>query len=1591
MKKKRIKISILLIAVILFSTIILNGIIASESLSQQPIRVEAKEENENILKISTANELVAFASNVNSGNTYEGWLVELTSDIDMLSVAWNPIGYNFNNYFAGVFDGNNHVISNLNSCIWIDSDNIINTPYHVIGLFGVCSSAKILNVTLYNPTFSIKNESGYQNDYSSIDGTSIFAGSLCGYSDNTIIKNITVSGVDVSSYTGAEAGKAYAGGIVGYARNNCEFSYCTVESGNVSGNSDSAGSDCFAGGIVGEMLNAGNIVRCANYASINGGHSMATAYTGGICGKTSNTSETLSLLRDCYNQGNVFHVGSWLESGYVGGIIGYSYSSVINCYSTGTVKASTNTILGNVIVSGISGSGTAVSNVENCVNICDTISGGTSNYVITGADNKDNNYALDGISGSPINDATETYPKSKFMRSSFFIETLDWDYESIWQQANGELPTFYVQNKNDTDMEIVNEAIKEIHIIYSKGEDYSSVKNNISFSSSPNLAVVTWFSNNEDVINNEGVVNRGNEDIQVKITAKVSSGNYSLKKIFVLNVLGTVNSTKVESKEWAMDVDSAISLVALMRNCKYKDVSVYDTEVQVLTGNNNDEDAIASYMVDFMKYLEVPGENAFLKSKMGDVIGTIKSGINNELSDLVGDFSDGLVDLNKVNAEGVAKTLIAIPRTFYYKTRIDYIGSFKAIKDTAEFSNDQSLSIYENTKEGVNRLNKVVDCMACGTVKISGVISNIFTAFELFELYKSYEIAKQNATKSYIKQYLDLREKYEPDSEPFQLLMKSKAVTSLKTDVENIDEFCENLYKVYDKFTNNFNDEYKIIIKCPVNVFVYNKDGYIVGRVINNKVDHSIKNSLMITIDGKNSDEKTIHVQDSEEYSIKLVGTDEGTMEVEVTTLSGNVNYKYKNIPLLKSKEMILDISAEQLKQNEKKDIIVLENGIYTEKTESVDSQITFHSLKIYVCEEDKLGNVSLNTFNTEPIDMLVMEGKDISKLLRLRDDCILLGYYTDIECMTIYEYLVMPNTDLVLYAKCIKSDKKNLWEYELLEDGTVEITAYKGNEPELEIPESIDGVSVTRIGSSVFESNLNLKKVIIPNSITEIGRYAFSECYTLESVEIPDSVILIDNYAFYQCTNLKSVIGGRNVENIGVSIFSSTEWIRNQDKFKKDGVWYCSLGKVQIVCEDGMDFAKECSYERTEEGDVRRGYVELPDGTIMLCYGYVYDLSPIDGKIISSIGWDAFCGINGWGNGIEADIVIPEGIEYISVSAYHHAGGINSVIFPSTMKSIARYAFAGTHIDGYGEGFLSSVTFNDGLVKIGQKAFLSQPNLKSVVIPSSVTEIGEHAFGYYINYDEDDDMSIPPWEIGERKYSDFTIYGYPDTAAEVYAKENGFRFISLKDEQADNSITLSASGEFSPRLEMSNDEALSVIAKYLTEEQLSSVKAGKLPLDIRLIVKLIDESVSEADKDLIAKAIAEIPDSEKLNFKVLNYLDISLGAAIDGKELIIPETDGAVTVSIALEKPANENYKIVRIHGGKAEVIDAQLDKDGKRLIFKTDKFSTYAVICSDLASGGSAPILYIAVFLLAGLTVIAAGVAIVIKAFKAYDESRC
>jgi len=104
--------------------------------------------------------------------------------------------------------------------------------------------------------------------------------------------------------------------------------------------------------------------------------------------------------------------------------------------------------------------------------------------------------------------------------------------------------------------------------------------------------------------------------------------------------------------------------------------------------------------------------------------------------------------------------------------------------------------------------------------------------------------------------------------------------------------------------------------------------------------------------------------------------------------------------------------------------------------------------------------------------------------------------------------------------------------------NGTITITRYTGPSGAVTIPDTINGLPVTSIGSGAFGTCWSLTGVTIPNTVTSIGDYAFYYCTSLTSVTIGNSVTNIGDWAFEECARLTSVTIPNSVTSIAGCAF---------------------------------------------------------------------------------------------------------------------------------------------------------------------------------------------------------------------------------------------------------------------------------------------------------------------------------------------------------------------------------------------------------------------------------------------------------------------
>ena len=328
----------------------------------------------------------------------------------------------------------------------------------------------------------------------------------------------------------------------------------------------------------------------------------------------------------------------------------------------------------------------------------------------------------------------------------------------------------------------------------------------------------------------------------------------------------------------------------------------------------------------------------------------------------------------------------------------------------------------------------------------------------------------------------------------------------------------------------------------------------------------------------------------------------------------------------------------------------------------------------------------------------------------------------------------------------------------------------------------------VTYIGNNAFYGCTSLTSIYIPDSVDQIWEFAFGNCTNLSSINIPKNITLISDGIFYGCTNLAniSIPDNLNLDFVGFDVCHGTKWLKEHQFFILNHTIYGAdptscIGNLTIP--NGVTSIESSGFSGF---DSLTG-ISIPESVTYIQCSTFSNCANLANVSISGnvtlIGDSAFSdctslaniSISGNVSNIDsfafsscsnlANVSITGSVTNIDYYAFSGCTGLTSISFPEGLSSIHEGSF-------YGCSNLSNVSLPEGLSSIGPEAFQRCSSLDSITIPKSVSSIGEKAFGYILDKDYN---AIPK--------PGFLIRGYAGTAAETYAKENGFEFLELQEE----------------------------------------------------------------------------------------------------------------------------------------------------------------------------------------------------------------
>ena len=239
-----------------------------------------------------------------------------------------------------------------------------------------------------------------------------------------------------------------------------------------------------------------------------------------------------------------------------------------------------------------------------------------------------------------------------------------------------------------------------------------------------------------------------------------------------------------------------------------------------------------------------------------------------------------------------------------------------------------------------------------------------------------------------------------------------------------------------------------------------------------------------------------------------------------------------------------------------------------------------------------------------------------------------------------------------------------------------------------------------------MFYDCKNLKSFVVPNSASFICEYAFEGCTGLTSITISESVTSIREGAFSGCTGLTSV-----------NIIDLAAWCKIN--FELDGYYKHSsnpLEKAHHLYLNGKEITDLV---------IPSSVTSIKCGAFYGCTGLTSITIP---NSVTSIGKNAFDYCSGLTSVHISDLAAWCNISFGSspLEKAHHlylnGEEITDLVIPSSVTSIKWGAFSGCT-------GLTSVTIPNSVTYIGEYAFNGCKGLTSVTIPNSITSIGNYAF----------------------------------------------------------------------------------------------------------------------------------------------------------------------------------------------------------------------------------------------------------------------
>ena len=288
---------------------------------------------------------------------------------------------------------------------------------------------------------------------------------------------------------------------------------------------------------------------------------------------------------------------------------------------------------------------------------------------------------------------------------------------------------------------------------------------------------------------------------------------------------------------------------------------------------------------------------------------------------------------------------------------------------------------------------------------------------------------------------------------------------------------------------------------------------------------------------------------------------------------------------------------------------------------------------------------------------------------------------------------------------------------------------------------------------------NVASDEIVVPSAynglpVIRIGRRAFENNVNLKKIILPNTIEHIDNLAFAGCTALEYIDLPTSLIYIQSDVFSGSG-IRILDL--TDNTALNSFGCVDCPNLEAVKLPKNLSHLSFKcfENTPKLKSLTLPD-SLGVIGGEAFVGSSIESiKIPKKV---YYIGESTFENTVINSVEFDEGSELktIDKSAFKGCNNLKSIVIPASVTTIGAYAFSGCTN-------LTSVTFEEGSKLETLNSIFQNSGITEFTIPKSVTEIAPWVFDGLssltrVRFEDDSNVTVLPTQLFNGCYNLITV-----------------------------------------------------------------------------------------------------------------------------------------------------------------------------------------------------------------------------------------